>query len=276
MYKRGLEMNKKLLVLFVIVLFFILIKSNVGGLLGPSITEPVFVQSLIYSEDMDIDLNYVAPRDFNKSIKSILIPDAPQGIDCVVYGEAKKKEMKYTVSTVNIGINCDHWNEETGIGNDLKINKLIINWNDGTQTTEEVGEITVIGGNQQFDDYAHTKEQDEQVITTYVLKEAAEITGFDFPYTDEIFHMVTNITMNGIPIDEISIENPVKLKKNEECVITYQVDDKSKSKYGTVWIQGFIMGKRAGSEEEEKIAALTFSKMFGFDVSAVQYLKDNL
>lgn len=253
-------MNKRLALLVVMLLLFTLSGCGTSSLSGPKIDAPVFVKSLIYSEDMDIDLNYIAPKGFNKSVEKIQISNAPKGIDCVIYGEEKESEGKYTVGTVNMGLNCDYWSEETGIGNDLEINELLISWSDGSQTTEDVGSITVTGGNMQCNNYMHITGHDGIRKATYTLTNDTEITGLDFPYQDEVFNIISNITINDVPLEHISKDSPIKLKKNEMCIVEYQDNDESKSQYGNVNIRCFLIGK--SSKIEEKIASFTFNKKF--------------
>lgn len=263
-------MNKRLVILVVMVLLFTLFGLGKSNLFGPKIDAPVFVKSLIYSEDMDIDLNYIAPRGFKKSIEKIQIPNAPKGIDCVVYGEEKESEGKYTVGTVNIGVNCDYWNEETGIGNDLELNEVLVTWNDGSQTTEDVGRITVMGGNMRCNNYMDITEHDHMRKATYTLTKDTEITGLKFPSSDELFNIISNITINDRLLEDVSIERPIKLKKNETCIVEYQVNDENKFQYGNIHVTGLLLGK--GNKSEESIANFVLVKRFGSDESARGYL----
>ncbi|WP_027398459.1 hypothetical protein [Anaerovorax odorimutans] len=259
-------MKKILVLLVIIILMFTLFGCSTNSYFGPNIDKLVFVKNLIYSEDMDVYLYYIAPKDFDKDIKKIQIPNAPEGIDCVLYQEQKVSEGKYTVGTVQIGINCDYWNEETGIGNDLEINNLLITWGDESQTTENVGSITVTSDNMQCNKYMHTMKDNDVIKKTYTLTKDTEITGLDFPYHDEVFNFINNITINDIPLEKVSEDSPIKLKKNETCVVEYNVNDENNSKYGNVIIRGFLMGKN-----KDKIVCFTFNKSFK---DAGEYLKN--
>ncbi|MHC1723562.1 MAG: hypothetical protein AB9836_10200 [Aminipila sp.] len=267
-------MNKKSVLLVAMLLLLTLFVLGKGNLFAPKIEAPVFVKSLIYSDDMDIDLNYIAPMGFKKNVEKIQVENAPKGIDCVVYGEEKELEGKYTVGTVNIGVNCAYWSEETGIGSDLEINKLLITWSDGSKTTEDIGNITVMARNKQCNNYMNASKQDNIREATYTLTKDTEITGLNFPYQDEMFDMISNITINDVPLEDISKDSPIKLKKKEICIIKYQVNDESKFKYGNVYVTGFLMGN--SDKNEEKIAIFVFDKRFGFNESAGNYLKSNL
>ncbi|WP_312648539.1 hypothetical protein [Aminipila sp.] len=264
-------MNKRLVILVVMVLLFTLFGLGKSNLFGPKIDAPVFVKSLIYSEDMDIDLNYIAPRRFNKSVEKVQIPNAPKGIDCVVYGEEKEAEGKYTVSTVNIGVNCDYWNEETGIGNDLELNRVLVTWNDGSQTTEDIGRITIVGGNRnkQGNNYMDITEHGDTRKATYTLTKDTEITGLKFPYPDELLNIISNITINDRPLEDVSIERPIKLKKNETCIVEYQVNDENKFQFGNIHVTGSLLGK--SNKSGESIANFVLLKRFGSDESARGY-----
>lgn len=267
-------MNKRLVLVVGVVLLVTLLVLGKSNLFGPKIEEPVFVKSLIYSEDMDIDLNYIAPIGFNKNVEKIQIKNAPEGIDCVVYGEAKQHKGKYTVGTVNIGVNCAYWNEETGIGNDLEIKELLITWSDGSQTTEDVGNITVMAQNSQCKNYMNISTQVNIGEATYTLTRDTEIVGLEFAYQEELFDVISNITINGVPLEDISKDNPIKLKNRELCIIKYEVNDQSKFKYGNVRVNGFLMGK--SDKNEEEIAIFVFDKRFDSNESAGDYLKSNL
>lgn len=264
-------MKKRFVLLIVILFLFTLPIGSLVNLFGPNIDSPVFVKSLIYAEDMDIDLNYIAPRGFEKSIEKIEILDAPKGVDCVVYEEEKEFGIKYTIGTVNMGVNYAHWNEKKGKTNDLEIKEILVTWSDNSQTTEEIGSITVIGKNIQCNNYMSTTMHEGIRKATYTLTNDTEVIGLDFPCQDEVFNLVSNITINNVDLENISIKNPVTIKKNERCTIKFQIDDENETSYGNVSIIGFLMGK--SSENKEKIACFTFDKPFGFDESAGEYLK---
>lgn len=263
-------MHKRLALFVLMLLLFFLFGCVTSNLFVPKIDAPVFVKSLICSEDMDIDLNFIAPKGFDKSIEKIQIPNAPKGIDCVVYGEEKESEGNYTVGTVKMGVNCDYWSEETGIDDNLEINELLVTWNDGSQSNEDVGVITVTGGTMPCKNYMHITVDNGTRKATYTLINDTEITGLDFPYQNEVFNIITNITINGVYLDNVSKETPIQLKKNEMCIVEYQVNDESKSQYGNVHINGFLMGKNGNNEE--KIACFILDKKFGLDESVEDYL----
>ncbi|QAT42258.1 hypothetical protein [Aminipila luticellarii] len=263
-------MRKRVVLLLAILLIFALFFISKSNLVGPGIDAPVFVKSLIYSEDMDVNLNYIAPRGFDKSVEKVQIQNAPKGIDCVVYGEEKEPKGKYTIGTVNIGVNCDYWSDETGIGQDLKINEILVTWSDGSQTTESIGRITVAGRNMQDNSYMNITGHDGIKKATYTLTKDTEITGIAYPYKDEVLSLFSNITINQIPLGDISKSSSVKLKKNEQCILEYQVNDESESQYGNIRIRGFLMGN--SSKSEEKIASFIWDKKFDFN-EAGDYLK---
>lgn len=265
--------KKSVVLLFVVLLLFLftLPIDSLSNLFGPKIEAPVFVKSLIYEEDMDVDLYYIAPRGFNKSVEKVQILNAPKGIDCVVYGEEKEFGIKYTIGTVNMGVNCNNLNEETGIGEDLEINELLVTWSDDSQTTEDVGNIIVIGENIQCNNYMNTSMHDGIRKATCTLTKDTEITGLKFPFKNEMFNTISNITINDVPLDDVSIENPIKLTKNEMCIVEYQVNEESKSQYGIVSVAGFLMGK--SNKNEEKIADVALYNNLGFNQGAGAYLK---
>ena len=264
-------MNKRFVLLITMLLLLTLLGCGISSLSRPKIDAPVFVKSMIYSEDMDIDLNYIAPRGYDKSIETIQIPNAPKGIDCVVYGEEKESEGQYSVATVHMGLNCEYWSEEEGIGSDLEINELLISWSDGSQAAENVGRITVMGGNKNCSNYMNMTGHDGLKKATFALTNDTEITGLDIHYQDEAFNLFSNIMINDMPLEDISRNHPIKLKKNDMCVIAYQGSDDNKSQYGNVIIGCYLMGKSDGTEE--KIAYFTLNKKFE---GMRDYLKSNL
>ncbi len=270
------DMKVKIIILcstILLITLIILFGFGINHILGPKIEEPVFVKSLIYSEDMDIDLYYIAPRDFDKSIEKIKIADAPKGFDCVLYDEMKDFEGKYKIVTAEIGVNYDDWNEETGIGDDLKITKVMVTWDDGTETLEDVGIITIMGGTSECNNYMSMKGHDGIRSATYTLTENTEIIGLDIPYKDENSDRISNITINDVPLDTVSRENPIVLKKNETCTIAYHIKTDSKTKYGDVCIIGSLIGKN--NDSQEKIANFMISTC-GFNGSIRKYLKNNV
>lgn len=260
-------MRKKVILIGIILLLFVLYLCGISGLFGPKLETSIFVKSFIYSEEMDLDVNYIAPKNFYKSVETVQISNSPKGVDCAVYGDTQEVEGNYTVGTVRMGVNCADWSEDTGIGENLEINEVVVTWSDGSQTTEEIGQITIVAPDKQCNNYMNSNHNGDVHKATYLLSNDTEITGLAFP-SEEALGILKKITINEIPLEDISKDRPLKLKKNELCTVQYQVNDDREYQYGTIRIKGFLMGMHGGSEE--KIANFTFGKPFTFDKKFVE------
>ncbi|MFV0517003.1 MAG: hypothetical protein ACK5MV_06370 [Aminipila sp.] len=274
-------MNKKIfgliLVVFIALVIALIPKNELQDLFGKKIDEPVFIKSLIYSECMDAELHYIAPSGYSKSINSISIPNAPKGSDCNFYNDHKESKSKYDLVTVYFGIGFDDWNEETGIGESLEIDKLLVTWDDGTKTLVDIGNITIVSS---MDSISKEKQQynhmqmsgtNDTWTAKCTLGKDTNILGISFPFEEEISKTFKDITINNIPIEEISIDNPVSIKSGKECVVQYTCDRDSKTLYGEINVRAFIIGITDG--KRDKIAEFSFYRDISSFESVNSYLQ---
>ncbi|MCQ4636059.1 hypothetical protein NE619_04915 [Anaerovorax odorimutans] len=221
--------------------------------------EPVFVKNLICTEDMDVDIMYISGMTGEKKVKSVEIPDAPKGIETVVYDEESETISGYSLHTIHMGVSSDNLNEDSGLAEPLAFSRLNITWDDGTETVADVGTIEIRSVKQQGLQLIGEEKNDQQgkslqwTSSDFQAEKKLNITGVNIPYQEKLEPIISNITINQVPIAEIDSKHPIKLEKGDTCTVSYSCDEGYKFPYGRVAIDAQLIGV---DEQGNKQAAL--------------------
>ena len=105
----------------------------------------------------------------------------------------------------------------------------------------------------------------------FEAKRPIDITGIEIPYEKELFQVITSLEINDIPYDEIDFQDPIHLEKGESCTVGYSIDDKKRSKYGTVFVEAQLVGVDKQGERQAGTFRMIDRMGMGLDIGA--YLK---
>lgn len=240
---------------------------------GPDLEKPVFVKQLIYADDMDLELQYICNEDWEKTISKVKIPDAPKGVDCVVYNQEEDYDGKYELVTVYIGVNHDKWDDETGLPEDISISKMEITWDDGTTTTEDMGSITIASkalNHDMTDESGGSGDGESYYFSLQGPEKRTEITGFELPIK-EAKGLIEEMTLNDRLLSEISEKDPLVLQTGEGCEVSILMNSQIMTKYGNVNVVGTLL-KKSGNKETA-YANIFISRSFYENWSVTEYLR---
>lgn len=268
-------MRKKLIALAMIAVFAFALTGcgfiqTVGG---PDLEKPVFVKMFVYADDMDVDLHYICDQKWDKAISKIEIPNAPKEVSCVVYDEEDEAyEGKYTVMTAHMGVGDDRYDDD-GLPEDISFSELLITWDDGTTTTEDVGHITIASEDIDYNNTNESGGSEPGDVFYEVLdpvEKRTEITGFEVPFK-EMEKIIDEVTLNDTPLSEISAEHPLVLEKGESCEFSISLDRSKAPEYGEVWVAAKLL-KKSG-DKEVKYTNVFINERFNSNVDVKEYLR---
>lgn len=244
---------KKKWMTFVLITTFVFILSSCNLTQTDSVSDlekPVFVKMLIYEEDMDAELYYICDSDWDKAISKVELVDAPEGIGCRLYGEETEHIDDYDLVNVQIGVSSDHLNKDSGLSEDLEINKVDITWDDGSKSTEDIGRlvmtaedlnsIKVVG-----DENSCNVDRVECTFTTEKAEKRIEFTGIEYPL-EELEKLVSDVKLNNTSLSEINADHPLVLRKGEQCKISLTMD--RSIPYGKISARAKLMEKDGNKE----------------------------
>lgn len=238
--------------------------------------EPVVVKNLISSDDMDVDLMYISGMVGGKKIKSVEIPDAPKGIETVVYDEDSEIISGYSLHTVHLGVSSDQVTEEGELKEPISFDKLDITWDDGSRSRADVGRIQIQGTVANMLESSGAKQNFEEnklntETETFQASRNMKITGIKIPYQEETEKIVSAFTVNDIPVSEIDEAHPIELKKGDSITVSCRYNQDYQSLYGRIWIGTRLMGVDEQGTKQEALFAISPDTKIEDNIS--KYLK---
>jgi len=208
---------------------------------GKQIDGAVFLKEYIENEEMDLDVYYVSDRDFGKQVRKVEIPDGPEGVDVVIYQTTDEKLQRYDLTTLELGINSDHVNDDGQLEKEISFDSLKITWNDGSETTEDIGNVKIVKGCEEDSGLEYRSE--ENGIEKYMAEKDLKITGVEWPGGGHPDSFDLDVSVNGKKADDISENDPVSVPKGKKATIKtkirpgssdyYVIDIMGKMKYHT-------------------------------------------
>lgn len=266
---------KKRFAVFSVLCMLILSAAAMTGC-GPKLEEPVFVKSLICAEDMDVDTQYITDETWDKHVKNIEIPNAPQDIFITIYDQNYESENGYRLHTISWGVGSSKLTEDSSLEEPLEFDHLKITWDDGSVCTADVGKIKICslkenGFIQMGEKTDHTQTIERYEGTILGAKRSMDITGIDLPFERELFQVISSVEINDIPYDEIDPKDPIHLETGESCTVGYILDEKQKSQYGTVFVQAQVIGTDRQGNKQAGTFVIIDRRGIGLDLGA--YLK---
>lgn len=237
------------------VFFIIMLMLSVGVFISCSfkkIGNPVFAKSLVCTEDWDFDLNYVCDKSWEKTVKKVKIIGFPSDTTCSVYNDDRTEVGDYASSLVECGFSSDTLEEsDTSLVKTVSFNSVEITWSDGTKTTEDIGNIIVLGNDfESIDDYIQMEEKDSDynssVFEYSKIREAdykiANVENFGmfgkeelekFNLKNELADVYERISVNGISFEKLFNGKTFKVKK-DKLFIESEIKDYADRKYDEV------------------------------------------
>ncbi|MCI7300737.1 MAG: hypothetical protein SOR93_11840 [Clostridiales Family XIII bacterium] len=266
---------KKKRIVFSAVCLLVLAAAIMTGC-GPKLEEPVFVKSLISAEDMDVDTQYITDETWEKKVKNLEIPDAPPDISIYIYDQQYEEESGYRLHTISWGVGTSKLNEDSSMAVPLEFDHLQITWDDGSTSTADVGHVKICSLKEKGfvttrEEAGYTQDDENYEAMAFKAKRPMDITGIEIPYEKELFQVITSLEINDIPYDEIDFQDPIHLEKGESCTVGYSIDDKKRSKYGTVFVEAQLVGVDKQGERQAGTFRMIDRMGMGLDIGA--YLK---
>ena len=245
-------MNKKKYCLILAVMIVVAAVMLSGC--AKKLDEPVFVRNLVCSSDMDASVEFITNNDYELSVKSIEIPDMPEGLSLNFYDEQIGEWTKYDVHTLSFGIGADQLSESGGLKEDFIFHEIIVKWDDGTETRADIGTIHMAAYDDDFileSGGGGSSSQDGTFVTyrtRYYAPKDMEITGVNMPYLDELEGIIDNLCINDTPVSSISKETPMAFGEDESFELSYTKNEEAAMAYGKISLEGLIEGQLASGE----------------------------
>lgn len=243
-------MRKKFIALAMIVVYAFAVTScgSIRTVAGPDLEKPVFIKQLVYTDEMDIELSYIQDYNWDKVVSKVAVVDGPKGVKCRVYdNDEYQEDEKYTLITVHVGIGSSQINDSGELPEDIKFSKVKITWDDGSETTEDVGNIVISSDDFDYDmiDESGDGDRGNRYVNLEPAEKDTELTGLKFRMEGAEKYF-TDILFNETPLSEISVKHPLKLRAGESMNIT--VDINNHGDYGNVYIAADVMEKTKKGE----------------------------
>ena len=224
--------------------------------LPQKLEEPVFVKNLVYASDMDADVEFITNNNWGKVAEEVIIPNLPENMSLQFYGQDDEEWDKYSIHTLSFGVGADKLSKSSGLIEPFEFNEIIIKWDDGSETTANIGTIHMtaveetnvletVGGHSAMD-ADDTSVNEEEFLATKAVK----VIDVYIPYADELKDDIYDITFDDKPINEITSDDPVNVAKNKTCILAYTIEGSNYIGYGKVALECQITTVDAEGREE--------------------------
>ena len=192
-----------------------MVVANTINNLPQKLDEPVFVQKLVYAADMDADVDFITNKSWNKEVEDLTIPNLPDNMSLQYYGDEVDDWSKYDVHTLSFGVGAEELSESSGLIEPFEFTEVIIKWNDGTETTANIGAIHMSAVEEddvlEFTGSSSSIETDDASINEesfYATKDLM-ITEIYIPFADKLKGYIYDVAFEGKSIDTITADKPV-------------------------------------------------------------------
>lgn len=220
-----------------------MVVANTINNLPQKLDEPVFVQKLVYAADMDADVEFITNKNWSKEVEELTIPNLPDNMSLQYYGDEVDVWSKYDIHTLSFGVGAEELSESSGLIEPFEFSEIIIKWNDGTETTANIGTIHMSAVEEddvlEFTGERSSIEPDDSSINEiefYATKDIL-ITEVYIPFADKVKGAIYGVTFDGKPIDEITPDTPIKVEKGATPKLTYKLSGTNNLGYGSVYLE---------------------------------------
>lgn len=221
--------------------------------------EPVFIEKMVCSNEMDADFSFITNNNDERSVTDIEIPNMPVGMSIQFYDELIDGFSQYDIHTVTFGIGADELDEDYSLKKDFVFHEVILKWDDGSTTKAEIGTIHMTPNHQSFalergksESFSADGTLTEQSMQ-FTAKEDMRIIDVNLPYADQLADAIMDLSINDSFAKDISKDTPLKLKAGETFELTYTMNHERSRMYGEIFLEGVITGENANGETFEDV-----------------------
>lgn len=223
-----------------------------------NLEEPVFVKNLVSAEDMDVEIFYISEKSWEKTVKSIEIPNAPEEVDTTVYEDVPEEAGGYLLHTVSWGISVEPYSETYTEEHPLEFSEVKVTWDDGTETTADVGHIAIRSFktgkelNAVSEGEGNDLENGKITYTKFTVQNPVSIIGVKIPFEAQTGELAGSMSINDVPLSKISREQPLTVSKGDECVVKYLASafyQGNKEQYGRIFLESELVYLDQGGKE---------------------------
>lgn len=225
-----------------------------NGGIPKKLEAPIFVKNLVCSCDMDAEVEFITNNNYKLKVKDIEIPNMPENLSLDFYDEEIEEWAKYDIHNLSFGIGADELSEDGGLKEDFVFHEIIVKWEDGTETKADIGTIHMTANSEDFvlentgTQHAYPNDNIVETQELFVATQKMNITDISIPYSNKVPNFIIDIYFNGEPVESISEEAPLTVKKGDQCELTYTMDNSVQKQYGRIFIEGVITGKTSDGE----------------------------
>ena len=264
------KFGKRAVVCILAVAIVLFVAGTINNL-PKKLDEPVFVRNLVYAADMDAEVEFIANKSWNKEVEDLTIPNLPENMSLQYYDDEVEDWSKFDVHNLSFGVGVEELSESGGLTEPFEFSEIIIKWNDGTETTANIGIIHMSAVEEddvlEFTGSSSSIEADDASINEesfYATKDLM-ITEVYIPFADKLKGYIYDVAFEGKSIDKITADKPVKVEKGATPKLTYKLSGTNNLGCGSIHLECQI--KAVDKTGEEHISLFYIHALQGRNMS---------